>query len=699
MQGEKSDTTNKGFSIGSSTLFIGLNSGQHPNFVDERGRLNYYGGFQSKVLLFGLPFEFDSRISSERFRSGRSSYFHLSFNPYTQKQQQLGVYSGELSSVKMNELKMQDSIYQLEGQLSYLQLKKQEGFAYLSVQIAEIALNEIKKKGLTKLPSVDSSKYALSNPLTNLPEIDSAQFNPTLFFDNYLQGKFALDSSQISPELLKDLEKYKSLGASLSEKQEALKKKQESLSAIKNQVKELEDATSRLSSFKTGTFLQGIKRFDLGTSTLSAGGLSGNSVPIQGIHASGVYRKAFYDVAVGASIPNQLFSSSIFEQVSQNTATLFNTTGFGQLAQSRFVASTVVGLGNPEERFVSLSSFYTGRTLDSIRNKGGGERTQTENLSFGLGKSNGFYVTGTLGQSFDLNKFSTDTATRLMKDNSTAKLQVSYPFRKLGSKISATSMYLGKSYNGFSQGLYTNGYFQNELTWKQRLGASSSVQLSGIRTEFLPRSVGAKSFLTEGVRLGLEAKLWKGMQVHLGGSLLHSEGNDSLFAGWNPLMNGGYSYTKKIKKNFSLLSSGSGSFIEVLRKDSALRVSNFNAKIGTQLSRIYVGIKVSSQNYTGTARLQGAHWFYYPELILHLQEKNQQLKIKAQGSYSKSVQFGNQYGGKVEILAQPSEYLSWSFLFQKYIENDAIYFLSEKPEFYRGFFAEMKLNIYLNVRK
>lgn len=675
--------------FGKSNFNFGFNSGQHPNFIDVTGRMNFFAGYQGDIQLFGTSFTVNSRISSEKFRSGRPSYFQLAYNPFALKQSRQIEYQNQIDSLKSVQVNSQDSLKNLEASESYLHMQKQEATRALK-NVLLVSLSKYIVKRYKPL-AIDTSQLKtpdLSKELTFSSEKELNQY-----IDNVLSNKVSIDTSILGlsdlnyiSELNKLNEKIEGLNSKISTQKETIEKCSEQIELTKNKIDELK-------SWNSKSFLDGIKKADVGMGVLSQGGMSNNSIPIQGLHFVGEYKKSFYDLSAGFTIPNQLFSSSVFDQVNQNTNTLFNMTNFNQINTTRFVSAVVVGKGNKEASFISLDSYYSGRSLQAIRSKTEEPRTQTENISFGFGSISKLRFTGSLGSSFKLND-----SIKLNSQNLAASGKISYRFSRSHTEVSFQSKHVGLRYDGFSQGIYTVGFYHSDFTLSQKFFKKIFLKTSLFDDRFLPRSTGGKTFETKGVSTDLNLKISNSLTINFGGSWVYSSGNDTLSTGWNPLLRGGYNYIGK-RKRVNFVNSGSYSQMQVLSIDSNLNLLNSTLKVGLQSKHIYFGTKLTYQKFSGLDRMFGEHWFIQPELAVYVKTKKTEFEVKSQGTYSISKQFGEQFGGKLTLLASPSPYFSWAFSMQKWLKNDAVYFLATNPDNLRGYFLEFKMIIHLNINK
>lgn len=257
--------------FGRTNISLGSTYGVRPNYDAIVGSSYFFGEFDQALRIKGVPIKFSGRISDEPYRSGRPSYFRMSYDSYSYKKNEISKLNGQLDSLNIDKQAQLDSLYKLEGKLSYLK--------HLQMQQAALQLDSI------------------NNPISNINLNDSL----SLLVVPDLNGINPISIPNQNDLNLAEMEKIQ-LAI------EAQKVKIEQIDAeslkVKTDINNLH--------YKTDLgFLQGIRKFDVGLSSLSPSSFSNNAIPIQGFHAAGVFKKTFYDVAAGFTLKNQLFSNQI----------------------------------------------------------------------------------------------------------------------------------------------------------------------------------------------------------------------------------------------------------------------------------------------------------------------------------------------------------------------------------------------------
>lgn len=106
-------------SLGASTISIGSTYGIKPNYDANFGASYFFGEIDQAIKIKNVPIKISGRISDEPYRSGRPSYFRVSYDSYTYKRNELSELNKKLDSLnKLQQLEL-DSLFKLESKLSY----------------------------------------------------------------------------------------------------------------------------------------------------------------------------------------------------------------------------------------------------------------------------------------------------------------------------------------------------------------------------------------------------------------------------------------------------------------------------------------------------------------------------------------------------------------------------------------------------
>ncbi|MES2557365.1 MAG: hypothetical protein V4604_14520 [Bacteroidota bacterium] len=652
---QANDTNQKFIGFNAANLSLGGAHGIHPNQLNTYRDDYFFGEGNALLTIKGLPVSLSFRLSEEPYRSGRPSYFRLSFEPITYKRDRLQEL--KLAQAKLdNEIGVSaDSIHRLEGNWSYWNLKKQE-------------LEKLKKPELTipQLPAIPNfPDTSLLNPQLNLPDV------PTL------------------PTT--DLSKLDSINQKLELAHQLLTEQQKIYSDLKLKQKELKGDYDQLLSKTDKGFLSGIKKFDIGLSSLSTGSLSRNAIPMQGIHVAGTIRKSFYDVAAGFTLPNQLFSNQAFDQLINNNSNLFNAGDFFAVNATRFVSSVIVGYGEKDKNAVSVESFYTGRSWHDIRNRNPGQQQLANNLVFCTTPKRQPNLTwfGSFGHSFsnDSSAVSSKRASALAYSSG-----VNYQFPKLKSSLKVFYRNLGSNYNGWAQGIYLQGAEHAELSYRQALTKRFTFQVRGAMDNYLSNDSTQAVRKTQQGSAEIQLKLFK-HTAFVGNYTLLNLFSDTLSQAEKLSHLGKVGlYNHRSLKTWKISQLLDGGYARIANPDSSQRLLQLSAHLLTEWKKWGFGVKVSYTEFEGLTRLYGQNWCIQPELSYTGEIFNLSLNYQ----YLNSQQFGKASGCVFQSQFKISDLFTLSYLFQRWLPTEYTFFLAEdQPDITKPIYMRWKLTLHL----
>ncbi|MNJ86430.1 hypothetical protein D3C87_39260 [compost metagenome] len=656
------------FSIGKTDIDLGVNAGVQSNFLDKRGRMNHFMEVSTSFMVKNLPLTFQTRLSNEKYISGKPAYFRLSYDAAAKYRMRKAELEHEIGGIDVGIGEIKTDIYTLEGKLSYLDflleqyrlLKGKKGLPQGELNKPEIPEFDL-PEGQIKKPGIPNGKI----PDLKMPG------NRKIDFD-----KLNLDSLNLK------MADYKQTITDWNGKIDSLQK----LKDLK-----LSDLNA-LNLRKPNGFLDGIKRFDIGLTSLSGGKMSNSTVPVQGVRFKGAYRNYFYDVAAGLTVPNRLFSNSVVDQFLNNSQNIFNMNQFFTVNTARFVNSAVIGYGNEERNSISLENYYNGRDLQSILHKTKRVTNNTSNLSFTLSplKSGRLVITGSLGQTIPIG----DTASRNYGSKLAYTSKVKYRFARVNTQVYGQVKRIGSNYDGFSQGIYNSGFLHHEYGFQSRF--FKHLTLSGKYTgdQFDANSSG-RGLITNGIHADIQESYFKNLLLFAGYSLINARGNDSLTYGNNALYRGGFVYQNKLKHAKFTLSSNS-TYSKINGLDSATQMINVILKAEMAHKYLFYGLTANYQDFQGMSRIYGSNMIISPELGARYKG----VQFASAFNYLKSEQFSGQYGYSFTLSASPSSHFTWYFTGRKWLPTDALNFITPQVDYpIRPWFWELRLKIHLNVLK
>lgn len=647
----------------SANLSLGGAHGIHPNQLNTYRDDYFFGEGNASFKVKGLPISFSFRLSEEPYRSGRPSYFRLSFEPISYKRDQLQDLKTARTELDQQIGMSADSIHRLESNWSYWNLKKQE-------------LSTLKKPELVipSLPTIpDLPDTSLLNP--QLPNLPNSINSPNV------------PNSLNSP----NLSKLDSIQLKLQQVNQLLTEQQKIYSDLKLKQQELTADYEQLMSKTNLGFLNGIKKFDVGLSSLSTGSLSRNAIPMQGIHVAGTIRKSFYDVAAGFTLPNQLFSNQAFDQLINNNSNLFNAGEFFAVNATRFVSSTVVGYGEKDKNSVSVESFYTGRSWQDIRTRKPGQQQLANNLVFYVTPKRQPNLTwfGSFGHSFsnDSSAVSSKRASALAYSSG-----VNYQFPKLKSLLKVFYRNLGSNYNGWAQGIYLQGAEHGELSYRQTLTKRFTFQVRGAMDNYLSNDSTQAVRKTQQGSAEVQLKLFK-HTAFVGNYTLLNLLSDTLSQTEKLSHLGKVGlYNHRRLKTWKISQLLDGGYARIANPDSSQRLLQLSAHLLTEWKKWGFGVKVSYTEFEGLTRLYGQNWCIQPELSYTGQLFNLSLNYQ----YLNSQQFGTASGCVFQSQFKISDLFTLSYLFQRWLPTEYTFFLAEdQPDITKPIYMRWKLTLHL----
>jgi hypothetical protein len=646
-------------SVGKTNIIFGLNQGSHPNLVNAK--LNVNASIESAIIFKDIPLHLSGRFSTERFISGKPTFFRVSYDGYRRKGFDKRHWESEL--VKTTEAigKYQDSLYKIEGQIAYWQLKKEQ------LQTGETpAIPELPSLGRPELnlpPLTGKNLDSLNPEINQLPEINRPNVSEP-----------SLDSIN---EVLNGLNKNLS---SFSQKKDSL------LTIKQNYIHQINSIDLK----KPLSILGGIDRLDLGLTSMSGGSMSNNTIPVQGIRVKGKYRKSFYDAAAGTTVPNRLFSNSVFDQMTNNTQNIFNINQLYTVNSSRFISSVIIGYGNPEKHSISVENYYNGRELKAILSGIHTGTNLTSNLSGTWLFSENWQWSASLGKTFALN----DSTRHSLEQDLALSIGTRYQLKKWRSEFYAKVKRVGSQYDGYSQGLYNSGFSKQEAGINARLTKRLSSQLIFVRQVFDSKSTSFQGMRTTSGTVDFQWNATRKWMIYGGYTLLKASGYDTLARGMNHLGKAGFTWLKK-GKSFQSHLSGLAAYSNVKLIDSNLRLVNISLHETVDWRILGGGLQLSFQDYTGLAKIYGANWIIKPELKIH----HKGFSFSAAYQLLLSEQFGRQSGFSCKLLASPSEHLTWEITGAKWLPTEALYIPLFQTERFIPYYFDLKLRVYLNRNK
>jgi hypothetical protein len=647
------------FFFSSGNLSIGTVYGIHPNQRNQYPNGYFYMEGDAAVSIKGIPFKLAFRGSEEPYRSGKPSYFRLAFDAPSYRRGQLDRLRIEIKKTDQAIAYCSDSIHLLEAKWSYWNQKKQEW--------------KLKPPTTPTLPDV---------PLPNLPDTSGLTL-PPLFIP-----EMTVPSPE-NPDLPSTT--LQSIDLQLSSLEGSLKEQQSKLSELKARQTELQSDYQQINGLKEHGFTDGIRKLDIGLSTLTPGSLSHNAVPMQGIHVSGTINRTFYDVASGFTLPNQLFSNQAFDQMINNTGNVFNAGDLFAVNSVRFVSSAVIGYGERDKNAVSVESFYTGRSWQDIRNQQSGLQQMATNIAFCLTpkQHNNLTWTGSVGHSFS------NDSTTIVSDTRSTHLAyssgITYHLFRMKGEFKAFYRNLGSQYDGWSQGIFLRGAEHLDLSYKQVFTKAFSTTIRGAQDKYIANDSTQAVRKTRRGSLELQWKITHHTAFVSSYTLLELL-NDTLPDSKRLSHLGRIGlYDHRTFGKFHYSNTFDGGYAHIAGPDSNQQLLQLSAFSGVEWKRWEFGLKGTYNRYNGLTRLYGESWCIQPEFSY----KGPRFMAKLQYQHLRSEQFGTNGGFVFQTQFEISELFTISYFVQRWLPTDYTFFMIAAPGIVKPVYMRWKLTLHL----
>lgn len=644
--------------FGKGNIGLGTAYGIQPNYKTQFGNYFFYGEFDQAIQLKGVPLKLIGRISDEPYRNGRPSYFRLSYDANINTKGRLASLYKLQDSLSDLKVLQQQALYDLEAKLSYQQ------FQYQQMTLKQ----DIPSIPSTELP-IDTS---FSTPQIAIPTLNGETVSP---FEIYNQQNISnpIDAQQAKIDsMLLQVSEVKS-----------------NIESIDQQLKETDESIQKITGKYNLGFIDGLRKLDVGLSSLTQSHLSRNAVPIQGLHVAGELRNYFYDVAIGLTLPNQLFSNTVFDQVISNSSNVFNIGNFFNVNSSKFVTSTEIGYGKRNKDAISVQAFYTGRSLNSIVEKEAELKSLATNINgvWTPKKAKQIQLYMTLGYCAGIG----DTLATKSEEKWAGYAKINYSFKRNKGSLESAIRYLGKGYQAFSQGVYVNNALHGELVYNQPINSRIGVRILLAQDRF--GSQDSTQFLRMTNQGTISSHIRFGKQTVLTTNYTFLVAQVDTVR-YNHLVQSSLSTIKSYKR-VKLSQQFSAAYASMEGADSNQIISTINYKLRLHWKRPFVGLGLSAEHYDGLSRIQGNNYILQPEIGWN----GPQFKCRIGYQYLLSDQFGEDNGVLFSMQFEASKYLTWHVSGQRWIKKDLQFFLPQLTAFQQPWYVRGGLIIHLNVMK
>ncbi len=317
-----------GYSYGLNTVFIDTSRSIGSIFRTS-------GNFSSAIG--GVPINVSFNYSSLRVPLGTNNYFRFSLDKERLVQQQKEKLSGSISKLDKQQASLQNRKAELTGIMGYLEVKLE--------QLKRLAVREglQQRKALSERlgDSISGRKPVLPDTLQRKP------LDYQLYYDSL---------TKIYSRIVAAQGKIDSLTANIDVAKEKLASYQSML------------ASPALpgTSFNKFNLLQSIRTLDVGLSYPKTTAMSGQNVPIKGLHLEIQHRKFYLSVASGLTLNNLMLSTNEIQNKLNYNQNVFNNFDFQQIRKNGWLTAIKSGYGTIDgtHAFVGFNYLSNTRFVD-----------------------------------------------------------------------------------------------------------------------------------------------------------------------------------------------------------------------------------------------------------------------------------------------------------------------------------------------
>ena len=667
---------------------FGANYGISPVYRNAYAAGYAFFETENKLFIKNIPIGFKCRFSNEKLYYGRANYFKLSFDSERYRSSLKNQYSQQLLELEKLIFNQEQQLKKYESKLAYQEYKnnfKKPPAANIAglgkqygINTQQPAMPDYKVPDTSK-PDYDSLNLNMpdvpdiNTPKTNLPELNKPDLNyqvDTAAWKNKLQDSLQFDTKNKyldSVQAIKaKLEEYKSSYQELKQKYEQLKKYQ---------------GTDLLSRFKT---------IDLGLTGLNTNG-TGTSIPVQGLNVRYEDKHYFVELAAGFTLPNQILTTNVFNQIAYNQANVFNSGAgsFFQINSSKFISRVNVGYGKLQGNNITLETFYNSKIIkfskyDTLYNLPS-KATMTSNLTgrLALLEKKNLVLSASAGVTW----LDHNVAVYKLQEHIGGKLQADYMFRR--QQLSASYRYMSAHYDAWVQGMFLAQNERYELSHRIKLSDRFNVRYRYARNRYFSNSIFGGTVSNE---YGADAGYFhKNIGVSGGYALLHLIDRSSavvLNKDLSHMANFNFFLNKKLKKKGSYSFSLDNNSLVMATRDTLYKVIQSSVSNRLTFDRFYAGLVFKHQYFEGLNRIRGNYYIMQPEIGLQVKS----FFLRGFVAFSSSQQYHFDMGGMGELGFHFNKHLSTSIQAQKYLKAE--YFLfQEVPESVKPFLIKLTVCI------
>lgn len=330
---ETKGSVDLGYAYGLNTIFIDTSRSIGSIF-------NATGDFSTSVL--NLPVSVSFNYSTLRVPIGANNYFRVSLDKDRLVKQQQEKLMGKITDLDNQQAALAKKQAELSGLMGYVEV-------YLDKLKRTAEREALKRKDALVQRAKDS--LAVQKDSLNLAEHRDSLISPPIDHQSYYDSVV-----NIYQKIVTIKNTYDSLSNTLTDAKEKL-------TAMKSQLNT--DQLTGMAPEKVG-FLKSIKTLDIGLTYPKTTGLSGQNVPIKGLHSEFQFRNIYLSVASGLTLNNIMLSTNEVQNQLTYNQNVFNNFDFQQIMNNGWLTTIKTGYGTPEgtHAFVGFNYLTNTRFLN-----------------------------------------------------------------------------------------------------------------------------------------------------------------------------------------------------------------------------------------------------------------------------------------------------------------------------------------------
>lgn len=317
------------YSYGLNTVFIDTSRSIGSIF-------NATGDFSTSVL--NLPMSVSFNYSTLRVPLGANNYFRVSLDKDRLEKQQQEKLTSKITDLDNQQAALAKKQAELSGLMGYVEV-------YLDKLKRTAEREALKRKDALAQRAKDS--LAVQRDSLNLSEHRDSLISPPIDHQSYYDSVM-----NIYQKIVTIKNTYDSLSNTLAGTKEKL-------TAMKSQLNT--DQLTGMATEKVG-FLKSIKTLDIGLTYPKTTGLSGQNVPIKGLHTEFQFRNIYLSVASGLTLNNVMLSTNEVQNQLNYTQNVFNNFDFQQVMNNGWLTTIKTGYGTPEGTHAFIGFNYLTNT-------------------------------------------------------------------------------------------------------------------------------------------------------------------------------------------------------------------------------------------------------------------------------------------------------------------------------------------------